>query len=163
MLAEQYFEFRSVLDRQGALLTYCGLVSERVLGALGETLKHKMAEQQTTSDVSKRVFSIFVEQVQNVMRYSEERAGAAQEPRPGAGLVMVGTSEGQHFVLCGNLIPQEKAPRLKERLDHLAELDSQGLRELYREKLRQPAGGGEPGCHGRTNRDREAFQPADRV
>ncbi len=69
MLAKSYLDFKTKLDEQGAVLTYCGFVSEAMLGALGETLKQKMAEQDADANVTKRVFSIFIEQVQNVIRY----------------------------------------------------------------------------------------------
>jgi hypothetical protein len=138
MLAKSYLDFREKLDEQGAVLTYCGFVSETMLTALGETLKRRMAEQEPDPNVTKRVFSIFIEQVQNVMRYSEERTAGDEERPLGAGLIMVGSRDGGYFVVCGNFIDAARADRLKDRLDRLATLDKDGLRQLYREKLREP-------------------------
>jgi hypothetical protein len=95
-----------------------------ILTALGETLKQKMAERETDSAVGKRVFSIFIEQVQNVIRYSEElgdNTGAVRQS--GAGLITVGVENGRYFIVCGNFVLAEKVERLKARLDHLATLD----------------------------------------
>ena len=99
MLAKAYLDFRTRLDQEGAVLTYCGFVSESVLTALGETLKRKMAESETDANTTKRVFSVFIEQVQNIIRYSGERLENVG-PQLGAGLVMVGAQDNQFFVVC---------------------------------------------------------------
>jgi hypothetical protein len=140
MLAKSYLDFKVRLDEQGAVLTYCGSVSEPVLVALGETLKQRMAERDTDAAVVKRVFSIFIEQVQNIIRYSGERLpqGQPQAPVMGGGLIMVGTEDGQYFVVCANFIPEDRVDRLRNRLAHLLTLDKDAIRVYYREKLREP-------------------------
>src|SRR5579862_273216 len=139
MLARSYLDFKARLDEQGAVLTYCGSVSETVLVALGETLKQKMAELETDAAVVKRVFSIFIEQVQNVIRYSGERVAAdADAVGLGAGLIMVGVEDTRYFIVCGNFVRHERVEPLKARLDHLATLDKEAIRQFYREKLREP-------------------------
>jgi hypothetical protein len=137
MLAKSYLDFKVRLDEQGAVLTYCGSVSEPVLVALGETLKQRMAERDTDAAVVKRVFSIFIEQVQNIIRYSEERGGTVA-PSLGAGLIMVGMEDGRYFIVCGNFVLRDKVEQLKARLDHLVTLDKDSIRQFYREKLREP-------------------------
>jgi hypothetical protein len=141
MLAKSYLEFKGRLDEQGAVLTYCGSVSEAIMSALGETLKQKMAERETDAADVRRAFSIFIEQVQNVIRYSEQRGSdgaAAGGAAPGSGLIMVGIEEGRYFIVCGNFVQQDKVERLRARLDHLATLDRDSIRQFYREKLREP-------------------------
>jgi Family of unknown function (DUF6272) len=139
MLAKSYLDFKGRLDEQGAVLTYCGGVSEAIMAALGETLKQKMAERDTDAAVVKRAFSIFIEQVQNVIRYSEERDDpGAVAPHLGAGLIMVGMEDGRYFIVCGNFVQPDRVERLKARLDHLVTLDKDSIRQFYREKLREP-------------------------
>jgi hypothetical protein len=137
MLAKSYLEFKGRLDAQGAVLTYCGSVSEAIMSALGETLKQKMAERDTDAADVRRAFSIFIEQVQNVIRYSEHQ-GESGEPAGGSGLIMVGFEQGRYFIVCGNFVQQDKVDRLKARLDHLVTLDKDSIRQYYREKLREP-------------------------
>lgn len=137
MLAQSYLEFKGRLDQQGAVLTYCGSVSEAIMAALGETLKQKMVERESDAADIRRAFSIFVEQVQNVIRYSEEnRKNGDVGPR--SGLIMVGLKQGRYFIVCGNFVQQDKVERLRARLDHLVTLDRDSIRQFYREKLREP-------------------------
>ena len=139
MLARSYLDLKARLDEQGAVLTYCGNVSESMLAALGETLKQKMVELETDTAVVKRVFSIFIEQVQNVIRYSGERtASGAAAASLGAGLIMVGVEGERYFVVCGNFVLPDRIEPLKARLDYLVTLDKEAIRQFYREKLREP-------------------------
>jgi hypothetical protein len=138
MLARSYLNFKSELDDMGAVLTYCGFVSEAVLVALAETLKLKMAQGAADPNVRKRVFSIFIELVQNVIRYSEDRGKeAAADTGSGGGLIIVGIEGERYYVACGNFIQNENVERLRQRLEHLATLDKQGIREFYRESLHE--------------------------
>ena len=108
------------------------------MSALGETLKQKMAERDTDAADVRRAFSIFIEQVQNVIRYSEQRGDGATTGGPGSGLIMVGLDADRYFIVCGNFVQQDKVERLRARLDHLATLDRDSIRQFYREKLREP-------------------------
>ena len=165
MLAKSYLEFKGRLDEQGAVLTYCGSVSEAIMSALGETLKQKMAERDTDAADVRRAFSIFIEQVQNVIRYSEQRGGdsdAAGSAAPGSGLIMVGIEEGRYFIVCGNFVQLDKVERLRARLDHLATLDRDSIRQFYREKLREPPEEGSLGATiGRIEIARRSSQPIE--
>jgi len=147
MLAKSYLDFKSKLDQQGSVLTYCGAVSESMLAALGETLKQKMSATHTDMGLAKRVFSIFIELVQNIIRYSDARDEA--DP-PGAapvgGFIMVGIEKGHYFVVCGNSVQNNKVDRLRARLEHLATLDREQIRQYYREKLREPPDEGSLGA-----------------
>lgn len=138
MLAEQYLRMKADMEAHGIVFAYYGYLSERLLMALGEAIRQKMEAEEADRNVAKRVFSVFVEQVQNIIRYSVERleAGAPPSPELGAGLVLVGHEAEHFFVACGNMIGVDQMPRLKARLDELAGMDKQAIKAYYREKLR---------------------------
>lgn len=141
LLAQDFMAFRDASRRNGVILSFGGDLSENVLHSLGEVLKLRMRQKETDAGVAKRVFSIFVEQAQNVIRYSADRIVPEDAP-PGSpassGMIVVGSEGGRFFVVCGNEVGREEVPRLRERLDHLAGLSSEALKQHYREKLRQP-------------------------
>ena len=140
VLAQTYYDFRSRLEQEGVILSYSGFVSEAILAALADALKQKMAVEETDVNVTKRLFSVFVEQVQNIIRYSGDRLhGERGDATPlGAGLVMVGAEDGKFFVLCANPVARGRAPALRERLEQLKGMDATAIRAFYREKLREP-------------------------
>jgi len=132
---EAVFDLAEQLREEGIILSYSGYVSEAILFALGEALKLRMSARDADALLVKRLFSIFVEQVQNIIRYSQERT--AGPPPLGAGIVLVGEEDGSFFVICGNIVPADRIDRLRSRLDAIAAMDKDDLRRFYREKLRE--------------------------
>ena len=140
MLAQEVFEFSERMHEQGVVLCYNGYFSEKVLSGLGDALKAKMAIDETDLTTSKRVFSIFVEQVQNIIRYSADKI---PELGPDTlelryGTVAIGYEDDHIFVTAGNRVDSEDVPRLRGRLEALREMDKEELRRHYKERLRSP-------------------------
>ncbi|MBE9607684.1 hypothetical protein IAI18_22665 [Acetobacteraceae bacterium H6797] len=137
VLAQQYTEFHQTIRRNGVILSFSGYVSEKVMFSLGEVLRARMQQVDTDASVAKRVFSVFVEQAQNVIRYSADKV--SEEPSGiSGGLIVVGKEGDRYFVVCGNEVPREDAPRLSERLKALATMTPEELKQHYRAKLREP-------------------------
>ncbi|OIR02061.1 hypothetical protein GALL_159200 [mine drainage metagenome] len=138
-LAEEYLGFKTILGQKGIIFSFSGYVSEGILFALGDALKQKMALEETDHHVTRKVFSIFVEQVQNIIRYSADRmTGDIGKPvELSSGMIAVGQEGGSFFVVCANMVRLSDMERLKERLDHIKSLDREGIKAFYKEKLRE--------------------------
>jgi hypothetical protein len=147
MLAQEYYDFKAGLNRRGIVFSFAGYVSEGILFALGDALKRKMAIDAMDRNVAKRVFSVFVEQVQNIIRYSAERI--PEDPNTpealSSGTISVGVEQERFFVVCGNVIQRDDKACLQARLEYLAALDRDGLRAYYRQKLKEPTPSDAPG------------------
>ncbi|MFE1603076.1 SiaB family protein kinase [Methylobacterium sp. ID0610] len=140
MLANDFMAFHEASKRNGIILSFGGDLSENVMFSLGEVLKLRMQQQETEASIAKRVFSVFVEQAQNIIRYSAQKVagGVPPTPRVSAGMIAVGAEAGRFFVVCANEVQSRDVPALRARLDHLAGLSAEELKRFYREKLRQP-------------------------
>lgn len=140
MLVQEYYGFQQDLHKKGIVFSFTGYVSEGILFALGEALKQKMALDETDANVTKKVFSVFVEQVQNIIRYSADRL----EGEPGgkielsSGMIAVGREGERFFVVCGNIVSRNDVTMLRERLQMLATMDKDALKAFYKEKLKEP-------------------------
>jgi len=162
MLAEDIYAFRSELASRNTLLAYSGYVSESLLQSLGSAVKRQMELKNAENKVSRRVFSIFVEQVQNIIRYSDEQEWLTQNhaERISGGVVAFGHENNKFFVVCGNTVPRAEAQSLRERLDSIAAMDGDALRKYYRTKLREePEAQSEGGSIGLLEIARKATQP----
>lgn len=145
MRANELLPFRKSLTDQGILLCYNGYITEDVLMGIGATIKHKMAAAQTDQKVAKGLFSLFVEQMQNVIRYSAEKESNNQDGTGVVlryGLLVVGTEADHYFVACGNMIDNQDVDTLRTNLTHIKSLDQEGLKALFRKTLKgeTPAG-----------------------
>ena len=145
MHTHELLPFRKTLTDQGIILCYNGCMTEAVLTGIGATIKHKMAVGKTDKQVARGLFSLFVEQVQNVIRYSVEKETAALEGNEITlrhGLLVVGMESDRHFVACGNMVEQKDVAHLRRHLTHIKSLDREGLKALFRKTLKgdTPAG-----------------------
>ena len=140
MLAQDFQGLFNASRREGVILSFGGDLSENVLFSLGEVLKVRMGQDATNSGITKRVFGIFVEQAQNIIRYSADKVSrqSASGGLISAGMIVVGVDAERFYVVCGNEVPDRDVPVLRGRLDQLATMTGDELKAFYREKLRQP-------------------------
>lgn len=138
-LARQNREFKRMLDERGILFSFSGYLSEGILYSLGDTLRQKMTLDETDLTTIKKVFSVFIEQAQNIIRYSAEKVlgNVGKSVELSSGMVNIGTDGGRFFIVCANTILEEDVPRLRERLQLLQKMDKDEIKAYYKEQLRE--------------------------
>ncbi len=138
-LAPHYRAFKRMLDERGILFSFSGYLSEGILYSLGDTLRQKMTLDETDITTIKKVFSVFIEQAQNIIRYSAEKVlgNVGKSVELSSGMVTIGTEQGQFFIVCANTILEEDVPRLKQRLELLQKMDKDEIKAYYKEQLRE--------------------------
>lgn len=139
MLAQETYKFRDYLQEKGIIFCYSGYITEGVLTGIGNALKRKLELEDADKKTLKGLFSIFVEQVQNVIRYSAEgepKSADLSGKELRYGVLTVGMQDSNYFVTCGNLVRNGDVQRLSESLSHIQQLDKDGLKALYKETLR---------------------------
>ncbi|WP_029008684.1 SiaB family protein kinase [Azospirillum halopraeferens] len=148
MLAQRYAAFKQDLDAKGIIFSFSGYVSEGILYSLGEALREKMTLEEADGPTVRRVFSVFVEQMQNIIRYSAEKitAGDGRSIELSAGMVTIGMEDKTFFIVCANTLRSDDVPVLKERLDFLQGLDKDAIKAYYREQLREAPDEGSRGA-----------------
>lgn len=154
-----FLALRQHLQSRGIVFSYSGYLNENILTGIGNALQSKMAIEHADQKVSRGIFSAFVEQVQNVIRYSEEKIGpeermqqelaaARAEGRDADipldegelryGTVAIGEKpDGTRFVTCANLVKTENVPRISQSLESIRGLTRKELTHLMREHLKQ--------------------------
>lgn len=144
MLASQLMDMRAMLHSHGVIFAYSGYVTEPVLSGVGEALKQKLTIDDADTKTLRSVFAVFVEQMQNIIRYSAEKARSS--PPPAAddralreiryGILTIG-KEGDDYVVCaGNLIERADVERLRAKLTRIRDMSKEELKALYKEQLR---------------------------
>jgi hypothetical protein len=140
-----YLSFRKELENRGIVFSYSGYLNEDILSGIGNALRSKMTIDRTEEKISRAVFSAFVEQVQNVIRYSAETSTQASSGEVAGeealvlpyGLVAIGEyPDGQHFVTCCNMVLSSDTKKLSEQLESIRDLDRKELGARMRQQLR---------------------------
>ena len=145
---EKFNKFGSLLLKDEFVLSYSGYASEDVLHSMGETLRQRLGDHTDDKGKIKHVFSVFVELMQNLIRYGAE--GPHPTPKTGNrqafGLIMVIQNGTSIEVMSGNYVSKDEANDLVNRVNELNDKSADQLRALYREKLRQPPHEGSKGA-----------------
>ena len=141
MDARELFDLRATLQRQGIIFAYSGYVTEPVLSGVGEALKQKLTIDDADTKTLRSVFAVFVEQMQNIIRYSAElaaRSSAADSPSLEIryGILTIGQEGSEYVVYAGNLVAQKDVERLRARLSRIRDMNKEELRALHKEQLR---------------------------
>jgi hypothetical protein len=92
----------------------------------------KLTEEDVDSGLKRKVFSILVETLENVAKYSP---GAEQEENFGMPIAVLRFESGVYNLTTGNLILNDQAVLLKEKLDEINSYDKAGLKELFKKAL----------------------------
>lgn len=139
MNMKEFASVKGVAAENRVILLYCGPFSEGMLLALGDALKEKMANEATSSGLMRKVFSIFVEQAQNVIHYSVTPGGTPRPEGEGMrhGIIAIGHEDERYYVACENRVESRNVPRLRSLLESLRGLDRDGVRKLFRRKLQE--------------------------
>lgn len=143
MLAQELLDIRIALRRRGIIFAYSGYVTEAVLTGLGEALKQKLTIEDASTKTMRSVFAVFVEQMQNIIRYSAERLPPDAEDEAFVlryGLLTIAQDNGDYIVYTGNVIRRDDVERMRLHLHGILGLDKRELRSRYKEQLRHGPG-----------------------
>lgn len=136
MLASSMLEFKNSLTENGIVFCYSGYMTEDILHGIGSALKKKLDLEEVDRKVRKAAFAIFVEQVQNIIRYSVETVPQDHDASMRYGILSVGYAGKNIFVSCGNAVDNATAAKLKSVLERIKGLDRDGLKALWKETLK---------------------------
>ncbi len=92
----------------------------------------KLSEDDVEANQRRRVFSILVEIIENVAKYSP---GIEPEEKFGMPVAMIRLEDRTYSLTTGNLILNDKVEHLKGKLDMINQYDKVGLKELFRKSL----------------------------
>ncbi|MBG0774910.1 MAG: hypothetical protein H0S85_00560 [Desulfovibrionaceae bacterium] len=152
-MIDKLHDFYENLAEDGVVFCFSGPATQGVLESIGEALKRKLELEAAGLTATQRVFSLFVELMQNIIRYSAERAecgsaepfdaGPADGPAniPGedcrSGVVVVGRSDARYFVLCGNVGPLDRCLGIRDAIAMLGAMAPEELKAHYKRMRRE--------------------------
>jgi hypothetical protein len=129
---ESISQLERLMAENNIYLMWSGHISPDVGKEVLSFTETKLAEEDIVSNLRKRVFSILVEILENVAKYSPGREPEEQFGMPVAMIRMV---EKEYTLTTGNLILNSKVDHLQEKLDNINTYDKVGLKELFRKSL----------------------------
>ena len=158
------FELYTQLQAQGIFFCFAGPLSQGIPEEVGSVLKARLEVGQ--SDISRinKVFSVFVEQIQNIFSHSNEvlvQGRPTEEAEVRQGLLVVGQEPEGFFVVSGNYIDNENVSEISEQLERLKKMDKEEMKAYFKEMRRRDREGAKGAGIGFIETARKASEPLD--
>jgi hypothetical protein len=84
------------------------------------------------SNIKRKVFNVMVECLQNICKHSETADEEMRAAEANNAIFMIGKHENEYVITSGNAIASDKVPEIVEKLDRINSLDREGLKDLYK-------------------------------
>jgi hypothetical protein len=138
------------LKSKRIMFCYSGPIAHAGIEGIAQTLRMNLDYEGAGSTEKNAVFSIFIEQIQNILNYSAERPDkmrADSENDLSFGSVVIGKEEdGSFFIYCGNRVYNKDIPQLSSKIDELKDLSKDELKALYKERRKMDPPPGSKGA-----------------
>lgn len=141
---------RRKIIENNIILLFEGKMSQGVLVALVDMLREKLNAAEESGDnrmqyTVRKLYAIFVELAQNIQNHSFERE-IVGKASIGSGIIVMRDNTEFFTISSGNSLPPGDADKLMQYCRYLNSLDADGLKKLYKERLRTARREGEKGA-----------------
>ena len=135
MNIEIFKAFRQFVGERGVLFYYNGYLSQPIVSAMGEALRSKLEVEDASAKTARRVFSAFVEMMQNIIHYANADDDQAGDTIP-FGNVAVGRQHDSYYIVSGNSVANLHVDRLSAKLDAIRAMSNEEIKAEYKRQLR---------------------------
>jgi hypothetical protein len=131
-------DYSNALKKLNITISYNGPLWSDGIKGIAEMVKTSLSHEDLPGKASKTIFSVFVEQVTNMLMYSaeKERFDKTETEEASTGMLVLGHKDNMHFIQTGNTIKNESVEFVKNKIEHLNSLDKKELRQYHREAMR---------------------------
>jgi hypothetical protein len=156
-------ELQKTLRSYGVLISFSGRFSQEIIEELGDAVKKYLETESISQTETYNVFSVFIEQTQNIKNYCGQKVASLHLERiANSGIVAIGKTEQGHYISAGNLIECSDAPKFIAQLDTIVAMDKPALKQYYKQQLKAdvPPGSNSAGL-GLIDMARKASRPLE--
>ena len=156
------YALKETYNKQGILICFAGPFSHSIIEELGNAVKRYLEAEQMTKASLMDVFSVFIEQTQNVRNYAGVKADEGnREIDFNSGIVVIGRNGDRYEVSSGNIVECNDIREATARLDMLKGLDKQALKSAYKEQIKKEPLPGKGAGLGLIDMSRRTSEPLE--
>ncbi|MBT4286107.1 MAG: hypothetical protein HOD92_02130 [Deltaproteobacteria bacterium] len=133
-MTESLYTFKENLAKKGVFLCFNGPISHDLMVEMGDILKLKMQLQEESISTILKVFSLLIEQTQNIIFYSAETIPEPENTSNNIhlGIISVGYLNNSYFVQGGNKVKNNDVSRIEKSLSKLQKMSKEEIKQFYR-------------------------------
>jgi hypothetical protein len=134
-----------MMSESGTLVDFEGAITFGTIEMLLNQLRSSRDFLEMDKPARKRLYSIFVESIDNIFKYGtpvSRNAGPTDKlPR-----IKVSRQDAHYLVRAGNLVDNDLIGELKFKLDRVNQLDEEALKSLYEEVINRESDASDTGA-----------------
>lgn len=127
---------KDMMDDEDLNIVYLGKVTQSTIDGITDMMKEEITEKGENRMVTKRVYHVMIESLQNICKHADSKAAYASDSLENGlakeGVFLIGDNDIEYFVTTGNRISIQNAIRLRNVLDKINDLDEDEIKSLYK-------------------------------
>ena len=128
------FDLHRTMMSQKLILVYQGDFTQETTKSILAMAERNIDSSGEESNIKRKVFNVMVESRQNIVKHSDELVDG--QTKSHAAIFLIGREANRYTIMSGNPIRKTNIPKLQKSLEHINALDKDGLKELYKEIIK---------------------------
>lgn len=130
------YDLHRTMVAQKLILVYEGDFTQETTKSILAMAERNLDSSGEESGIKRKVFNVMVEALQNIVKHSSEQGLKAGSLVSQSAIFMISKDDARYCVMTGNPIMKTSVARLKENLELLNSKDKEGLKEMYKEIIK---------------------------
>ena len=128
------YDLHRTMMAEKLILVYQGEFTQESTKSILAMAERNLDTTGEDSSIRRKVFNVMVEALQNIVKHSDELIDG--EIRSHAAIFLIGRDDNQYSIMAGNPIRKSNIQRLSAALEKINGLDKEGLKDLYKEIIK---------------------------
>ncbi|MEO7988584.1 MAG: SiaB family protein kinase [Chryseolinea sp.] len=128
------YDLHRTMMSQKLILVYQGDFTQESTKSILAMAERNLDSSGEEGNIKRKVFNVMVEALQNIVKHSDELVEG--QMRSHAAIFLIGREENRYTIMSGNPIRKTNVAALEQKLHHINSLDKEGLKELYKEIIK---------------------------
>jgi hypothetical protein len=128
------YDLHRTMMSQKLILVYQGDFTQESTKSILAMAERNLDSSGEEGNIKRKVFNVMVEALQNIVKHSDELVEG--QIRSHAAIFLIGKEANRYTIMSGNPIRKTNVAGLEQKLHHINSLDKEGLKELYKEIIK---------------------------
>ncbi|WP_448518198.1 SiaB family protein kinase [Rhodoflexus sp.] len=128
------YDLHKIMLRQNLILVYEGEFTQEITKSVLAMAERNMDAFGEEASIKRKVFNVMVECLQNICKHAESYD--TESYGKNSAIFMIGKHNNEYVITSGNAVPKDRVDDLSARLAHINSLDKDGLKDLYKEIIK---------------------------
>lgn len=133
---EFVYSFYKSMNDNKVQLVYEGEITHQITKAFTSLTETNMQLEEESHSTQKKVFHVMVECLQNLGKHADNM-DAEEGVKDGRGVFLLCKNDEEYTITTGNVLLKNRVPKMTEVLDKINSLDKDGLKQLYKQQIKE--------------------------